>query len=225
MIKEPLKLGGQTPLAQGTHRALFEVPRAPELLVKVMLERPPAEASVTSGKRLKQWLRTRRRYGRFRFLFREYHYYLRAKLEAAETGIKAPVAELRGLIQTDQGIGMLCEKVIGPDGALGPPVSMLHEDGRLLAYLPMLDDFAQRLFDLNLVANDVNDGNVVLGLRGEKEAFVLVDGLGDSHLIPLRTWWPWYNHRSLHKRLHKLAARIDRIWDEGARCFRERQPT
>jgi len=228
-LKEPLKLKDKTPLASGTHRLLFDVKGSPGLLVKVM--RSPEQAPPAGlRKQLKLALQRFSRYGRFRFLFREYHYYVRSKLAAAEAGVRAPIAEVRGLVATDLGIGMLAEKIIGPDGLVAPPLSMLHEDGRLIAYLPMLDAFAQRLFTLDIVANDINDGNIVLGLRRDEEEFVLVDGLGDSHLIPLRSWWPWFNRRSLNKRLHKLAARIDHIWDPDVRCFRQidaplQQPT
>ncbi len=211
-----LRLKEQTPLARGTHQALYDVKGHPELIVKVLQNN---RAVRSPGKRLKGVLRRYCPAVRDRSLKREYVEYIRLKRRQIEGPDAFPAANFFGLVATDVGLGKVFEKIQGPDGRPGPTVGALGEDGRLPDYLPLLNDFARRLFAWEVRANDVNRGNIVLGLRSGREQFVLVDGLGDSHAIPVRTWSRTWNERSLHKRLAKVAARTRLVWHPAERRF------
>lgn len=212
-----LRLRDKTPLARGTHRALYAVEFDPALVVKVAHSGPPRPRNF--GKRLKRIFRRMFPFLHDRPLRREHAAYLRLKKRKHERTDDLPVADWVGWIPTDVGPGVLYEKIGSEDGAIGPSVSALARSGTLPEYLPLLNDFARRLFEWEIRANDVNRGNVVLGTRHGREQFVLVDGLGDSHFIPVRTWFRWWNEYSLNKRLAKVAARTSLVWDPDKRRF------
>ncbi len=212
-----LYLQNKEPLACGTHRAIFALDDHPALIVKVAIPRkaPPRNHI----KRIKYAIKKRICSQEQRPLLREYSAYLRLKKNPLNKTERPPVAEFHGLVATDLGLGMLYEKMQTTDGQLGISLGKLQRTNRLHAYIPLLNDFAQRLFTWQIRANDINRGNIVLGSHNGTEQFFLVDGLGDSHAIPLRTWFNKANEKSLHKRLAKTAGRIDLSWNVDRRCF------
>ena len=221
-MHEPLDLSHLTPLGGGSHRLIYDVPGHPELLIKVMRD-APTKPPKNGLKRIKNALKARHTQSQFRFLFREYNAYIKAKLTAQQQQCSLPVSDMRGLVVTTQGLGMLVEKVVDAHGQLAPRLTQLAREGRLEKNLPLLNRFVDQLFSLNLLANDVNRGNVVLGVRNNSPQFILVDGLGDSHFIPIRSWSRRANHRSLSKRMHKIAGFCDIHWNASLRCFEPKQ--
>ncbi len=212
-----LRLRDKTPLAQGDHRALYAVESDPTLVVKVIRATPAPPRNPV--KRLKRICHRVFPLSQDRSLLREYAAYMRLKRAQLERTDEPPVADWAGPVATDIGLGMLYEKIGPEDGTIGPSVSALARSGKLPEYLPLLNDFVRRLFEWEIRANDVNRGNIVLGTRHGREQFVLVDGLGDSHFIPVRTWFGWWNEYSLNKRLAKVAARTHLTWDPNERRF------
>jgi hypothetical protein len=215
---QPLSLCHKKPLARGTHRALYRLEEAPHLLVKV-LDSSAAPAPTTTMRRWKRKLHQALPALSRRFLFREYRAYLKAKLQQELRKDELPVAEQRGLVLTDMGIGMLVELIGDSKGNPGPTLWHLYKDGRLESFLVDLNDFARRMFAWGIRANDINVSNIVLGQRNGQRQFVLVDGLGDSHLIPMRSWFKVLNERSLHKRFRKLARALGLRWNSRDLAF------
>lgn len=216
-MEEQLILSGRKPLITGSHRAVYEVTGDDELLVKVML--PGLGHRQGWVKSLKEQVKVRLRYGRHRFLFREYSGYIRTWLNQGRAQLTPPIADLRGFVVTDLGLGMLTEKIRGPSGQLAEQLHKIYKSGQLEDHLSLLNDFARSLFEWDVIANDINAGNVVLGERHGKLQFVLVDGLGESYLIPVRNWFRWVNRRSLNKRLQRTAASCGLHWDSKLRAF------
>jgi hypothetical protein len=216
----PLLLRGQEPAITGTHRALYELPDVPALIVKIMLDQR-ANTPRNFVKHLKYTYRDRIfPAGRYRFLYREYKTYIDLKLSQGRRGGLPPVADLHGFVETDLGMGMLAEKVASRSGRLGRSIEGLLHDGRLDRHLDTLTDFAQQLFDWKVRVNDLNPRNVVLGYRGGEDRFVIVDGLGDSNIVPLRSWSTRLNDRALHKRLTRMAGALNLQWDAATHEFR-----
>lgn len=212
-----IRLSYLKPLATGTHRVVYDMGHG--LVIKVMLSSTPAPEKLL--KRLKFRIRRLSRYGEHRFLFREYNQYIRVQLSAQQHAGVLPVAEVRGLIQTDLGLGMIAEKLTAAEGSLAPQVYQLYKSGKLDALLPLLDDFANCPYEWDVVANDINAGNIVLADRDGVQQFVLVDGLGDSHFIPVRSWFSRFNRRSLDKRFDRMARFCGLEWDRKNRRFRQ----
>ncbi len=210
-----LSLKGLQPLAQGTHRKVYVHPELPGTVIKVMLsndEKPAAVGMQLFKRRLKDQLMPKLHYN---FLYREYMTYLDIKIQQNMRGDrqKPPIAELRGMIDTDEGVGMLAESVELASGELGHSISYLFRQKQLHLYLPQLNQFVRELFDWNIRINDLNEGNVVLGCYQNKMRFVIIDGLGDSNLIPVKRWFGVLNRRSLQKRLRCIAKRVNLHWN------------
>ena len=217
VIHHTIELSGRTPLAQGTHCHVYAAPFDPELVIKVIRRDLPPPRN--QWKKWKRALHGWRPALQDRPLIREYAAYIALRRTQIDRGGDLPVAHCAGVVATDHGLGILYEKISEDGQELGPSVSQLASGGQLEAALPLLTDFARRLFDWDIRANDVNRGNIVLGNRNGRRQFVLVDGLGDSHLIPLRAWFRRWNHRSLNKRFAKVARRTALKWDSQSRQF------
>ncbi len=219
LVSPVLSLGGCRPRANGSHRAIYDVPGSPELIVKVMLghtENTPRNIVKALKYRVRNRWIPRLRY---RFLYREYKSYIDIKLSQHQYDEPPPVAELRGIIQTDIGLGMLFEKVVDRPGGLARTVSSVWRAGIESHHVDLLNDFVHKLFHWNIKVNDLNADNIVLGHRDGQDCIVIVDGLGDSHLIPVRSWFRSLNHRSLSKRLASMADRLGLVWHADRRQF------
>jgi hypothetical protein len=60
-----------------------------------------------------------------------------------------------------------------------------------------------------LVIADLHERNLVYALgRDGSRRFVLIDGLGDSNLLPFKSWSRVINRRSKQKRFVRLRKRI-----------------
>jgi len=214
-----LLLSDASPMANGSHRAIYDVPGAPDLIVKVLLEHTE-NAPRNVVKALKYNVRNRLMpSSRYRFLYREYKSYIDIKLSQRERDGVPPVAELRGMIQTDIGLGMLFEKIVDQSGALARTVSSVLRESGESHHIELLNQFVRQLFQWNIKVNDLNADNIVLGHRHGRDCVVIVDGLGDSHMIPVRTWFRVVNHRSLSKRLASMANDLGLVWDTRRREF------
>jgi hypothetical protein len=212
----PLDLSGLSPVAHGTKRELYLLDDLPGLVLKVV---KPPERHIDS-RSSKRWVRRLFPMSAYRFLFREYDCYLQAKLVEPRRQGPLPISELAGLVQTSAGVGMLAEAILDASGNLAPRLIDMSRIGLTDAHLVALNDFVARVFAWGLRANDINPGNIVYGVRGGVDQFVLIDGLGDSNLVPLRSWSDRLNERSLHKRFRSTARKIGLVWDDAARAFR-----
>ena len=145
---------------------------------------------------------------------KELQSYLLSKFDYHTSDVIYPAAEMRGFYESDLGLAVAFERVTDGSNALGPTLAQIAEAGQLTVHhIDMLNEFAQRILAWNLVASDLNLSNIVLGLRGGISQFVLVDGMGAPHLIPLRYWSRRFNRRELISSLRKIARRVNRMHD------------
>lgn len=209
-----LELDPDAVLIKGTGRAVYLHPKDPAMLVKVLRTDKPGV--VGPVKRVTRRLMPLTRY---RFLFREYQVSLRAQILAHQRQEDPPVAAQFGLVQTNLGLGMVCEHVHLPGEELGRTLrNIVRQDG-IDSCIDELNAFAERMFSWGIRANDLHAGNIVLGSREGKVQFVLVDGMGDSHVIPIRSMSDRVNTISLNTRFSKLANLFDGSWDQDRRRF------
>ncbi|OLS47053.1 YrbL family protein [Rhodovulum sulfidophilum] len=217
--RKPLVLRDKPQVARGNKRALFLIDGYPDVVVKVVLPREGGTNMAGPKRLLRRFLPSTN----YRFLFREYKCYLAAKLaQAGQSGQSGalPIIELRGLVQTDLGPGMIEELI--KDGEGNPGTSLRQMVQRKVFeehHLELLNDFVRRIFAWRVRANDLNPSNILFGQRAGISQFVLVDGLGDSHLIPVRTWSGHLNERSLCKRFEDTSRVTGLTWDAKDRVF------
>ena len=156
---------------------------------------------------------------RYRFLFREYHVSLRAQILAHQRQENPPVAAQFGLVQTNLGLGMVCERVHLPGEEIGRTLRKIVRQNGIGSCIDELNRFSEQMFSWGIRANDLHAGNIVMGSRDGAAQFVLVDGMGDSHVIPLRNMSDRVNTISLNRRFSKLAELLGGTWDKNQRQF------
>lgn len=208
-------LSNSSPIARGGNRSVYVFPGRKDRLIKVLhsLERK------RSRKGLKGMIRRRFPMTLYRFLFREYDSYLRTMVELKNPELDPPLAHQWGLVETDLGLGMVCERIQMDGNHTAPTLRALATNGTLGTHMDLLNQFIQDMFKYHVRVNDLNADNVVLGARDGKPQFVLIDGLGDSWVIPLRRWSTRINDRSLHKRIRRLTDNLGLSWHPDTRTI------
>ena len=208
------------PVASGGGRLVFFHPDFPDCLLKVENAKTPG----TAKERVDGLLG--RRFASFatRDLRHEIKAYVDARLQTGQPEGSFPVADFRGLVETDLGIALLVERIFRNGELMGPTVRKLAGKEKTLSddHLALLNEFARQLFAWKVRARDLNPGNIVLGERDGRERFFLVDGLGDVTLVPLNTWFDVANAVELNRLFAICARGLGLTWDRTARAFSRR---
>ena len=110
------------------------------------------------------------------------------------------------------GLGLVLEAVKWTDGTLAPSLRQLVHEGR---YDPTaqqaLEDFLEALLESPVIISDLNMANLVYTHSEDRGYyFVLIDGIGNNSLIPLKSLSHRVNRNSKLGRFKKLRARIER---------------
>ncbi len=203
---EPLRLTDQTPHAQGRSRLVFQHPHEHDWLVKVM--RPDViEQRFGSGA---AWYKRRRRFGRYLSYVREIQEFV-ACWSSHQCSLPF-LQKVIGLIETDLGLGLVIRAVRGGDGKLAKPLSLMIRDGDFDdAAAVALDEFMNHLLACDVIISDLNPGNIVYAHDLKLgHYFVMIDGLGNSNIWPLKSLSRRINRRSKLGRFKRLKAKMDR---------------
>ena len=212
-----VSLSSLQPVATGGGRLVFFHPDFPDCLLKVQKVKTPR----TAKERIDGLVG--RRFASFatRDLRHEIKAYVDARLQQGQAEGSFPVAEFRGLVETDLGIGLVVERIFRNGELMGPTVRSLAGKEKRLSdhHLALLNEFSRQLFSWKVRARDLNPGNIVLGERDGRERFFLVDGLGDVTLVPLNTWFDVANGIELNRLFTICARRLRLKWDRNARAF------
>ncbi len=196
-----LALKEKQPLARGRQRYVYEHPEDPDLIIKVI--RPDSITETWS-----RWYKARRVYGQYLSYMREIGEYVATH---AREGSSPPfVQRIEGLVETDMGLGLVLHAVRGEDGRLAPSLKTLLREGNFDRQAAQaLDEFTSDLLASGVIVSDLHSGNVVYG-RGESGAgrFVMIDGLGQANLIPLKRWSGTLNLKGKMRRIGKLRKQI-----------------
>jgi len=201
-----LELQGLTPLAKGNVRLVFAYPGRPEMVVKVMRPDPPLKRKEGGG----HWLRRLRRYDPYLVFLREIREFI---CGCSASGAPLDfVQKVRGLVETDMGLGLVTDAALDGEGRLAPTIARLIGEGKFDGPVEAaFEDFVSKLLECDLVLSDLHERNLVLAVdKDGKESFQLIDGLGSSSLIPFKNWSPSMNRRSKEKRIARLRKRMAR---------------
>lgn len=212
-----LKLINLEAKARGSERAIYFHPDYPDIVFKIVVGK---EIDLRSGKFEHIALKAFPNKLMMRRSRKELQSYLLSKFDYHVSDVIYPAAEMRGFYESDLGLAVAFERVTDGSNALGPTLAQISEAGQLTAHhIDLLNEFAQRLLAWNLIASDLNLSNIVLGQRGGISQFVLVDGMGAPHLIPLRYWSRRFNRRELVSSMRKIARRVNGMHDAMALRF------
>lgn len=120
----------------------------------------------------------------------EYRSFVKFMLSHKGNSVNIPVARLFGFASSEIGPLQVCEKVRNQNGECGPTLSFLLRERCFNAEcLTALNAFSKQLILSGIPTNDVNANNIVMGTDlSNGNFFKLVDGFGDIHVLPIRTY-------------------------------------
>jgi hypothetical protein len=211
-----LELSRDTPLAVGHLRQVFQHPEKSDQVIKVM--RADAVETRLGGKR--NWYKRLPRAKQYVGYVRELKEYIasQAKKEAAH----APIARIVGLVETDLGLGQICEKVREPNGALARTLASMYvsDNGFSAAVEANLDTFYRALIECNVIVGDMHAWNIVYGFdsRGGPR-FVLIDGFGEKSILPLSSMSRKFNARNTARLYRRMRNQVVELLPLEARPF------
>ncbi len=213
-MDQTIKLKDTQPLAQGRMRYIYAYPGDPGLIIKVI--RPDViDQRWGSGQ---PWYKASRR-------FRQYISYMREIAEYVATharyGRNLPFAQqVVGFAETDLGLGLVLKAVLGKDGSLAPSVTTMIANGTF-------DDDAERalqqfihdLLESDLIVADLHGGNIVYAYNEQRgHHFVMIDGLGQSSILPFKSLFRTFNRRSKLRHIARLRRRMEEVIQYSAQA-------
>jgi hypothetical protein len=201
---EPARLRESMPLAKGATRVVFVHPADPDLLIKVM--RPEFQArrqrKANGFNRFKRARMTKT----FVAEMRE-QLILLGKGEDPDRFLQRVV----GFCDTDLGLGMVVERVRGPDGGPAPSLKAIVRRGAFDGKVrDDLERFLETILASDITLDELNIRNLLYGADGDgSRRFVLVDGFGEERLIPFKGAIGFLNRRSKRRHIRRLRKQIE----------------
>lgn len=199
-----VSLLSERPIATGTLRRVYEHPRDPALLIKII--RPEViDRRWGSGA---AWYKRFRRSRQYIAVLREVEEFLACHARAG--GRPAFVQRVDGFVETDLALGFVTEALRGRDGGFAPTLGSLIRSGRCDGSVrAAFATFGREFLASDVVIGDFSAENIVLAWdETHGERFVLVDGLGCATFIPLKAFCPTFNRFSKRGQLARVAAQL-----------------
>lgn len=204
-------------LGKGTVKFVYEDPAYPDRVIKIIRpELVAQDGGFAKHGRLKRSFAQ----GVYRQFRREIVQFLELSKNAYQQPSRVfPIEISHGLVMTDQGLGLITEKITGPNGK---PQTLEHlaEQGALQAkHFAALEHFFNECVELHLVFGEVNiAGLMYTESRTGKPEFVLVDGIGEKLLIPVRSWFKGVNTRYIRKVQKRILDQAQTLMREAPRA-------
>ena len=194
-------------LGQGTQKIVFEHPADSDKIIKIM---NPKHATVDGARARQHHLRAHRSQGIYKQFRRELLQYLQlCKSSYTKLTYTFPIETVYGLIGTDQGLGLVTEKITSPNGSVMSVYDLNEDNSFDQTHANALDKFFDECCNLHVVFGEVNIAGIMYTeQRHGIPEFVLVDGIGDKLLIPFRSMSKTINSRNVRKVEAKIKSKI-----------------
>ncbi|MFP5409668.1 MAG: YrbL family protein [Gammaproteobacteria bacterium] len=183
---ERLVLAGLEPFARGGGRDCFVHPRDPGLCVKVAREgRSPEERR----RQMPWWKRWRKPAHKYDDSLRDYRT-LKALESSGDAAIWQCLPRLHGWVETDRGRGLVTDLVRDADGSVSRSLlDYLRTHGHDERVQAAVDAFARFWETCPVPARSLFLDNIAAQVRDDGTLrLVVIDGLGNTVLIPWYTW-------------------------------------
>lgn len=197
-----------TILDQGTQKFVYEHPSDFDKVIKVM---KPINATHDGGRANQHYLRSHRSQGIYRQFRRELLQYLQlCKNTYNQKVFTFPIENVYGFIPTDQGLGLVTEKIISPNGL---PMSLNELSQKKMLedkHIEALKVFFDKCCEMHIVFGEVNIAGIMYTEKRQGvPEFVLVDGIGEKLIIPFRAMSKTVNTRNIRKVEKKINNQIN----------------
>ena len=205
-----LEVHAMKKIGAGTIKNVFENPDNKNQLIKII---QPVIVGSNGGFAKHGWLKRNLYQGIYRQFRRELIQYLQlCKNHYGDGLFTFPIETPYGLIATDQGLGLITERIIAPDGQ-GWTLEALARDTQLqLKHYQALDRFFDDCVRLHIVFGEVNIAGIMYTeSRSGRPEFVLVDGIGEKLLIPIRAMSARISGRYVRKVQRRILAQVAQL--------------
>ena len=216
-----LALKAEDRIAAGVQREVYRHPLDKSKLVKVLRPNDEMPKRTNFNGRMDRIFPSTR----LRQIRKEYQEYLRIMLQPNGDKRHLPMTHMFGFAMTNLGVGCVTEAVTEADGQLGRTVGSKASSGDLSTEdIALLNSAIERIYRLGIRASDMNPANFVIGHRWQGSVMgphecVLVDGFGDIHAIPIRSWGRLFNRFGLDDSCKRLARNTGLKWSTDTKLF------
>lgn len=205
-MTEVIQLREDDCVARGKHRLVYRHPDNSGYLIKVMAPEFVKEKFGSNAKLVNR----RRRLGQYTNFMREISEYLGEY--ARHSRSRSFLQKIIGLVETNLGLGLVSEVVWGPDGKMAPTLSDMIRQGQFNDQVRSdLEKLFNKILESDVILSDMNTGNYVYGVDEDgSRKFVVIDGIGQAHFLPMSSWVKWLNRYNKKKRMLKNWSRIEK---------------
>lgn len=207
-----LTLADQEPFAIGGTRRCYVHPHDERLCVKVLRPDRTAAARLADAH---GWRRLKGRRG-----FDDQRKELKAyrQLAGRPTRDWTHVPRCHGTVRTDQGLGIVTE--LHRDWHGGFPLNLEQllpaSRGMTDALAAAIDEFTAWLRRERFLSRDLLPHNIIaVALAPARYRLVIVDGIGNSELLPLSNWFAACARRKVERKIRKFHQRVRMLLPNG----------
>ena len=201
IFTETINVSGLRPLASGSRRDVYALPRHPDLLIKVA----PSHRAFPP-RMVKRLIRRVLANNRYRNILSDVKYEMLLSLRLGPDCATSPLPKCMDVVSTDLGAGVMVERISDRTGGLARTLSDLcasnEMDRDLLCHL---NNLVAKLFDMHIVACDLHAANIVFGAETRKGRV-------------LRRGRVWRAHRDPGAQLVAKAEQV--LPEEADSCYR-----
>lgn len=207
-----LALQGSEPLFVGGTRFCFIHPQHPDRCVKVLRPDRTGEARKAVIKNWKRVLPPR--------FFDDQLKEIKAYKELQRQNnpeVWRYVPEYFGTVDTDMGIGIVTRLFRNDDGSWPQNLEQQLPQGLDAALEQGIEHFVQGVANEHIVTRDLLPHNIIAVKRGEGYQILIVDGIGNSELIPISTWSRFFSGQKIARKIKKFRYRVSILLPKGQR--------
>lgn len=209
------QLNDLTLLGKGGYKLVYQHPTQPDKAIKVMnRNRIDENGDWAHLSRLKR--------GRAQGVYKQFRRELLQYLQLCKNHYKTntftfPIETPFGFVETDQGLGLIVEKIISPNGKGITLYELCRTHQFNDVHAKALDEFFDACCELHIVYGEVNIAGIMYTEeRNGKPEFVLVDGMGDKLLIPIRSLSKSINAKNVRKIEEKIRSEMQQLLNNKA---------
>lgn len=193
-----IKLSNQKRITDGKRQNIYEHPDDPTTLIKIT---KPKTFDSNGNLKERRFSDRFRPATAFRSFLLEFNEFLLLKARNQSPNPALPLCQIRGIAQTDIGLGLLYERISNPDGTLAQPLKQLITSGNIAQqHLDEIEVFFQNQINNHVVVGNFNPLNIVYQINADGSGrFVWIDSFGSKQFIPIRSWFKSQNARKIRK--------------------------
>ena len=206
-----LILADREPFAVGGTRRCYVHPDDENLCVKVLRPDRTAAARLADAH---GWRRLKGRRG-----FDDQRKELKAYQQLARRPPAdwAHVPRCHGAVPTDQGIGIVTDLHRDWHGGFPKNLEQLLPSGMSDALGAAIDEFKTWLRYTLFLSRDLLPHNIIaVAVEQDRYRLVIVDGIGNSELLPLSSWFDMCARQKIERKIRKFDGRVRMLLPGGA---------